>query len=70
MGGVAAMPGALPKPKPALVGKQTTEAAFRQAARLAMVGARPLSENGFKVDLGMHSVVRALTIATSQASAG
>ena len=46
--------------------QQPTDAAFRQAARLTMAGARPLSQNGFKVDLGMHSVVRALTIATSQ----
>jgi xanthine dehydrogenase YagS FAD-binding subunit len=26
-----------------------------------MVGAQPLSQNGFKVDLGRHAVVRALT---------
>jgi xanthine dehydrogenase YagS FAD-binding subunit len=32
-----------------------------------MAGAQPLSQNGFKVDLGMHSVVRALTTARGQA---
>jgi xanthine dehydrogenase YagS FAD-binding subunit len=30
---------------------------------LAMAGARPLAQNGFKVDLGKHAVVRALTVA-------
>ncbi|MDT5315014.1 MAG: hypothetical protein QOE74_4034 [Mycobacterium sp.] len=28
-----------------------------------MVGAQPLSQNAFKVDLGRHSVVRALSMA-------
>ena len=52
-----------------LLGQQPTQEAFRQAARLAMAGARPLSQNGFKVDLGMHSVVRALTRASGQVGA-
>ena len=63
MGGVAAMPWRVSEAEASLVGQQPTEAAFRQAARIAMAGAQPLRQNGFKVDLGMHSVVRALTVA-------
>ena len=66
MGGVAAMPWRVAEAEDSLVGQQPTEEAFRQAARLAMAGAQPLSQNGFKVDLGMHSVVRALTRASEQ----
>jgi len=70
MGGVAAMPWRVAEAEASLVGKRPTEAAFRQAARLAMAGARPLSQNGFKVDLGMHSVVRALTMAAARDPTG
>ena len=69
MGGVAAMPWRVAQAEAVLVGQRPTESAFRQAARLAMAGARPLSQNEFKVDLGMHSVVRALTMATAQSEA-
>jgi xanthine dehydrogenase YagS FAD-binding subunit len=67
MGGVAAMPWRVAAAEASLLGQQPTEEVFRQAARLAMAGAQPLSQNGFKVDLGMHSVVRALTTARGQA---
>jgi xanthine dehydrogenase YagS FAD-binding subunit len=70
MGGVAATPWRVAEAEDALVGKQPSHHAFRQAARIAMAGARPLSQNGFKVDLGMHSVVRALTVATRLVSTG
>ena len=63
MGGVAAMPWRVAEAENSLIGRQPDGAAFRRAARLAMAGAEPLSQNRFKVDLGMHSVVRALTIA-------
>lgn len=68
MGGVAAMPWRVADAERSLIGQQAGEAAFRQAARLAMAGAQPLSQNGFKVDLGMHSVVRALTKAAGRFS--
>jgi xanthine dehydrogenase YagS FAD-binding subunit len=64
MGGVAAMPWRVPAAENSLIGQQPVEDVFRHAARLAMDGARPLSHNGFKVDLGRHSVVRALTLAS------
>ena len=57
------MPWRVAEAEDSLVGQQPADEAFRQAARLAMAGARPLSQNGFKVDLGRHSVVRALTMA-------
>lgn len=68
MGGVAAKPWRTVDAEAALVGRPADREAFRAAARLAMVGAQPLSQNEFKVDLGKHSVVRALTLATGRAS--
>lgn len=63
MGGVASMPWRVADAEASLIGQPPTEAAFRQAALLAMAGAQPLSQNGFKVDLGLHGVVRALMMA-------
>lgn len=65
LGGVAARPWRVADAEASLVGGAPGHEAFRRAARLAMAGAVPLSQNGFKIDLGRHSVVRAL----SQASA-
>lgn len=64
MGGVAAMPWRVTEAEDSLLGQQPTAEVFRRAARLAMAGAQPLSQNGFKITLGMHSVVRALTRAS------
>jgi xanthine dehydrogenase YagS FAD-binding subunit len=36
------------------------------AASIALTGAPPLSQYGFKVDLAKHSVVRALTLAAER----
>jgi xanthine dehydrogenase YagS FAD-binding subunit len=63
MGGVAAMPWRLHDAEASLVGRRPDAEAFDTAARLAMTGAEPLTQNEFKVDLGRHSVVRALTLA-------
>jgi xanthine dehydrogenase YagS FAD-binding subunit len=70
MGGVAAMPWRVSEAEDSLLGEQPTEESFRVAARLAMAGAQPLSQNGFKVDLGMHSVVWALTVASASGGTG
>jgi xanthine dehydrogenase YagS FAD-binding subunit len=67
MGGVAAKPWRNADAEAALVGRTADHETFRAVARLAMVGAEPLSQNAFKVDLGKHSVVRALTLATGEA---
>ncbi|CAN5174329.1 xanthine dehydrogenase family protein subunit M [soil metagenome] len=61
LGGVAARPWRVADAETTLIGSAPTEELFRQAGRIAMAGAVPLSQNGFKVDLGRHSVVRALT---------
>jgi len=62
-GGVAAKPWRLHDAEASLIGKRPTAGAFDTAAQLAMTGAQPLAQNAFKVDLGRHSVVRALTLA-------
>jgi xanthine dehydrogenase YagS FAD-binding subunit len=70
LGGVAAMPWRVAAAEDSLLGQQPTEEAFRRAARLAMAGALPLTQNGFKVDLGKHSVVRALSMAFGRGNSG
>lgn len=70
LGGVAATPWRLSAAEASLVGKRPTAEAFDTAAQLAMTGARPLAQNEFKVDLGRHSVVRALTLAAVDRGAG
>lgn len=63
LGGVAATPWRLSAAEQSLVGRPPGEEAFHGAAAIAMDGAQPLTQNRFKVDLGRHSVVRALTLA-------
>jgi len=63
LGGVAPMPWRVADAEAGLIGQPPTDAVFRRAAERIMAGARPLSQNGFKVDLGKHSVVRALSTA-------
>ncbi|ORA37251.1 FAD binding domain-containing protein [Mycobacterium aquaticum] len=65
LGGVAARPWRVPEAKSALVGEPATTESFTSAAELAMAGAKPLGQNAFKVDLGKHSVVRALRRAST-----
>jgi xanthine dehydrogenase YagS FAD-binding subunit len=43
-----------------LIGKQPTEEVFRSAAKLAVEGAKPLRDNGFKIHLVQLTIVRAL----------
>jgi xanthine dehydrogenase YagS FAD-binding subunit len=66
LGGVAAKPWRVPEAEDSLIGRPPERDAFRMAAELAMSGAQPLSQNGFKVDLGHHSIVRALTVAAAR----
>jgi xanthine dehydrogenase YagS FAD-binding subunit len=60
VGGVATVPWRLTAVEAALRGGPATQAAFEAAAAVAGDGARPLSENGFKVTLLKRTVVRAL----------
>jgi xanthine dehydrogenase YagS FAD-binding subunit len=65
MGGVASKPWRVHDAEQSLIGKQPLFESFEVAAELALAGAQPLSQNGFKVDLGKHSVVRTLRLASS-----
>jgi xanthine dehydrogenase YagS FAD-binding subunit len=65
LGGVAPMPWRVREAEVRLIGKAPSRQAFHVAAEAALAGARPLSQNGFKVDLSKHAVVRTLTLATS-----
>ena len=66
LGGVAARPWRVPAAEADLAGQPPGDAAFQSAARSALAGADPLSQNGFKIDLGKHSVVRALELASTR----
>ncbi|TXH27798.1 MAG: xanthine dehydrogenase family protein subunit M [Mycobacterium sp.] len=66
MGGVAARPWRSTDAEAALVGNVADTTAFGRAAEAAMAGAVALNQNEFKIDLGKHSVVRALHRATTR----
>jgi len=63
MGGVAHKPWRATEAEKMLVGKEATEANFKQAAEAEMKGAKPLEHNKFKVELGNRGIVRALQMA-------
>ncbi|MBV8378072.1 MAG: xanthine dehydrogenase family protein subunit M, partial [Verrucomicrobia bacterium] len=60
LGGVGTKPWNLPEVRPALAGQPLKEETFTTAAKLAVNGAKPLSQNGFKVELVQRTIVRAL----------
>jgi xanthine dehydrogenase YagS FAD-binding subunit len=60
VGGVGTKPWRLPAVEAALQGQPATEATYQAAAKNAVIGAIPLSENGFKVTLVQRAIVRAL----------
>ncbi len=63
LGGVGTKPWRSPEAEAALVGQPATAAIFRNAGEAAMRGARPQSENGFKVELAKRCVAHALQTA-------
>ncbi len=67
MGGVGTKPWRSLEAEHALEGHPVEAANFRRAAVEALKGARPQSENGFKVELAQRCLVRALTMATRSA---
>jgi xanthine dehydrogenase YagS FAD-binding subunit len=67
MGGVGTVPWRSHEAEHALLGKAATPAVLRAAAEVALHGARPQSENAFKIELGRRCVTHALTQATMQA---
>jgi len=66
MGGVAHKPWRLTDAEKYLKGKPANEATFKEAAQLAMKGAKGYGENNFKLKLAPNSIVEALTIAASK----
>jgi xanthine dehydrogenase YagS FAD-binding subunit len=69
MGGVGTKPWRMTAAEQALTGAAVDEGTIRQAATLALQGARPQSENGFKVELAQRCLTHALRLATGLASA-
>jgi xanthine dehydrogenase YagS FAD-binding subunit len=64
LGGVGSRPWRSLEAEKVLHGKPATAASFRAAAEAALHGARPQSQNGFKVELAKRCLVHALTQAT------
>jgi xanthine dehydrogenase YagS FAD-binding subunit len=63
LGGVALKPWRSLEAEKFLVGTVASADAFKKAADLAVVGAKPYEHNAFKVELARQSIVRALTLA-------
>jgi xanthine dehydrogenase YagS FAD-binding subunit len=51
----------------ALVGATLSESSFRNAAEAALQGARPQTQNGFKIELAKRCLTHALKLATQTA---
>lgn len=60
VGGVGTKPWNLPNVRDALIGKPLDQQHFEAAARVATEGAKPLKNNGFKVELVQKTIIRAL----------
>jgi xanthine dehydrogenase YagS FAD-binding subunit len=66
VGGVGTVPWRLPAVERAITGRPPSPELWRSAAALAAEGAKPLSDNGFKVELVKGTVERQLTIVGGQ----
>ena len=60
MGGVAHKPWRTGEAEKFLVGKDPNEANFKEAANIAMKGAKPLAQNAYKIEMGKRAIARAL----------
>jgi xanthine dehydrogenase YagS FAD-binding subunit len=67
MGGVGTRPWRSVEAEKVLAGKPATPANFRSAAEAALHGAKPQSENGFKVELAKRCLVHAMAQASQNA---
>jgi len=65
LGGVGTKPWRAPQAEAALAGKPANDAAFRQAAEAALQGAKPQSENRFKIELAKRCLTHALRTAAA-----
>jgi xanthine dehydrogenase YagS FAD-binding subunit len=64
LGGVALKPWRARQAEAALAGRDADQAAFADAASLALAAARPSGDNAFKIELARRLVIRALRQAT------
>lgn len=64
LGGVGTRPWRVPDAEKTLLGQPPTEHAFRQAADVALAGAKPQSQNRFKIELAKRCLVETLKRAT------
>lgn len=67
LGGVGTKPWRSREAEQALEGRTIDQSIFREAAVAALQGARPQSENGFKIELAKRCLTHALTLATNAA---
>jgi xanthine dehydrogenase YagS FAD-binding subunit len=67
LGGVGTKPWRSTEAEGELADQRATEAVFRKAADAALRGAKPQSQNGFKVELAKRCLVHALKLATQTA---
>ena len=65
LGGVGTKPWRSPEAEAALRGKSASDAIFRQAAEAALRGAKPQSENKFKIELAQRCITHALRTAAA-----
>jgi xanthine dehydrogenase YagS FAD-binding subunit len=65
LGGVGTKPWRSPEAEAALIGKPASDTTFRQAAEAGLRGARPQSENNFKVELAKRCLMYALRTAAA-----
>ncbi|HZQ91057.1 MAG TPA: xanthine dehydrogenase family protein subunit M [Terriglobales bacterium] len=65
LGGVATKPWRSTEAEAALTGKAASAANFRKAAEAALRGAKPQSENGFKIELAKRCLAHALQTAAN-----
>jgi len=63
LGGVASKPWRARSAEAQLAGSAASEAAFRRAAKAALVDAKPSGNNAFKIELAQRVIVRALMLA-------
>jgi xanthine dehydrogenase YagS FAD-binding subunit len=67
LGGVGTKPWRSKEAEQALAGATLSESSFRNAAEAALQGARPQTQNGFKIELAKRCLTHALKLATQTA---
>lgn len=67
LGGVGTKPWRSPEAEKVLVGKMATDDTFRAAAEAALKGAKPHTDNAFKVELAKRTLVRGLAVVSRMA---